>query len=207
MKAETARLLGIKPSRPLLQAREVRDREAGREAGGRVLIEVAVAAALALAAAGIDCPPGAERRGLAPPEGSEEWCETKDEAGRPLRDGPARLHYDDGRLWMEERFVRGLRDGPSIELHRNGKKAREGTYRAGAKSGRWTIWYASGQLEEESEWRDGVPHGRFVAFWPTGAKKSEGRRCGGAPCGTWKSYDERGTLLGSAEYAEPSLAP
>jgi antitoxin component YwqK of YwqJK toxin-antitoxin module len=167
----------------------------------------ALAAALALLFSALECPPGAERRGAAPPEDFEEWCETKDEAGRALRHGPSRRYYDDGGLWLEERYERGEREGPSIELHRNGRKAREGTWAKGARTGRWTVWYASGAVEEEAEWRDGVPHGRFAAFWPTGGKKSEGRRCGGAPCGPWRSWDERGALLGTSEYAEPSLAP
>lgn len=94
-----------------------------------------------------------------------------------------------------------------MEHHRGGRKAREGAYLAGKKHGPWTIWYASGALEEESEWRAGVPHGRFAAYWPAGKKKTEGRHCGGAACGIWRTWDEGGALLGTVEYATPSLTP
>lgn len=166
-----------------------------------------MALALALGAAPLECPQGTERRGLPPPEGYEEWCEGKDPAGRARREGPARRYYDDGGLWVEERFRAGELDGPFVEYHRGGAKAREGEYARGAKTGRWTIWSPSGTREEEAEFKDGVPHGRFTAYWPGGEKKTEGRRCGGAQCGTWRSYDERGALLGSGEYGEPSLTP
>jgi len=155
----------------------------------------------------LDCPAGAERRGAAPPKGYEEYCEGKDPAGTPRREGPARIYYDDGRIWVEEAFRAGQRDGPFVEWHRNGAKAREGAFARGAKTGRWTVWWDSGQVEEESEWTAGVPDGRFVAFWSTGARRTEGRHCGGAQCGTWKTFDQAGKLLGSVDYGEQKLAP
>jgi hypothetical protein len=159
------------------------------------------------APAPLSCPGGTERRGAAPPEGFEVWCEGKDPAGGPLREGPARIYYDDGSLWIEEAFREGRRDGPFVEWHRNGAKAREGTFARGAKAGKWTLWRESGQVEEESDWRDGVPHGRFIAFWPSGEHRTEGRHCGGAQCGTWRTFDEAGKLLGSVDYGEQSVRP
>lgn len=174
------------------------------------MIAAATLAALLATSGGlapIACPAGAEPRGLPPPEGFEEWCEAKDEAGRARREGPARRYYDDGGLWVEEAFRAGERDGAFAEYHRGGAKAREGAYRRGVKVGRWTVWYPSGKPEEESEWRDGALHGRFASFWPSGAPRAEGRHCGGAQCGTWRTWDERGALLGSIDYAEPTLSP
>jgi len=168
---------------------------------------IALLAALALAAPPLVCPPGAERRGAVPPEGYEEWCEAKDPAGGPLREGPARIYYDDGGLWVEETYRQGWRDGPVVEWHRNGRKASEGSRARGEKSGRWTIWYASGAVEEESEWREGVRHGAFAASWPNGKKRTVGRHCGGAQCGTWKTFDESGRELGSVDYGEHRLTP
>jgi len=153
------------------------------------------------------CPSGAERRGLAPPEGFEEWCAARDEAGKERREGPARRYYDDGGVWVEEAFHAGERDGAYLEYHRGGGKAREGAYIQGVKVGRWTVWSPSGKPEEESDWREGVLHGRFVSYWPSGARRAEGRHCGGAQCGTWRTWDEGGALLGSVDYAEPTLAP
>jgi hypothetical protein len=167
-----------------------------------------LAAALALAALPpLSCPPRTERRGGGPPDAFEEWCEGKDDAGRARREGPARVYYDDGGRWVEERFHEGLRDGAFTEWHRNGRVAREGAFSAGRKAGTWRISYESGKTEEESEWRDGVPHGRFASFFASGARRVEGRYCGGAQCGTWRTWDEAGRLVGTVEYGEQTLVP
>jgi antitoxin component YwqK of YwqJK toxin-antitoxin module len=172
------------------------------------VIALAIAAALAaLPPPALGCPQGAVARGAAPPEGHEEWCEGTDAAGRARRDGPARTFYDDGGLWIEERFREGLRDGPFLERHRNGRPARAGSFARGARTGRWTIHFDSGAVAEESQWKDGVLHGPFVSFWPGGNRRAEGRHCGGAQCGTWRTFDEAGEELGAVEYGEQSLAP
>ncbi|HET7823827.1 MAG TPA: hypothetical protein VFK90_00775, partial [Anaeromyxobacter sp.] len=126
----------------------------------RVLaVLAAVAAAAAPERAGaprpLACPAGTERGGAAPPEGYEEWCEAKvkDVPDARRRHGPARVYYDDGRLWVEESFTDGVRDGRFVEWHRNGARAREGAFAAGSKQGRWTIWTEDGTVAEESEWR------------------------------------------------------
>lgn len=165
-------------------------------------------AALALGALPpLDCPPGTARRGGAPPEELSEWCEGKDPAGRPRREGPAREYYDDGGVRIEESFAEGWRDGPFVERHRNGRKAREGAFDRGERTGPWKVWFESGTVEEESEWREGVRHGHFAAFWPNGKVRTLGRHCGGAQCGTWKSFDEEGREIGSVEYGEHRLSP
>lgn len=155
----------------------------------------------------LTCPAGAERRGEAPPDGFEQWCEGKDPYGGGRREGPARAWYDDGGLWKEQSFREGLPDGRFLERHRNGKPAREGTYAMGRKVGTWRIFFESGALEEESEWKDGVAHGRFVSFWPNGARRSEGRHCGGVQCGRWRTLDADGRPLGEIEYGEQALTP
>ncbi len=160
-----------------------------------------------LAVPPLECPKGTERRGAPPPDDTAEWCEGKDDAGRPRREGPSRTWYDDGAPWVEERFTAGEPDGPFLERHRNGKKAREGTYAHGRKTGRWMIWYESGAPEEESSWRDGVADGPFTAWWPGGARKTTGRHCGGAQCGRWTTYDADGRELGAVDYGEQSQAP
>jgi antitoxin component YwqK of YwqJK toxin-antitoxin module len=168
---------------------------------------IAALVAALLAAAPLSCPPGTERRGAAPPDDFAEWCEGKDDAGQPRREGPSRTWYDDGALWTEQAFREGEPDGPFVERHRNGRKAREGTYARGRKVGRWSVWFESGGREEESTFRDGVPDGPFTAFWPNGAVRTEGRRCGGAQCGRWRTYDDAGRELGAVDYGEQSSRP
>ncbi len=165
-------------------------------------------AALLLAAAPLDCPPGTALRGGAPPEQFEAWCEGRPDAfGHPRRHGPSRTWYDDGGLRTEERWVEGKRDGPFVEYHRNGRKAREGTYRLDDKAGTWTIWYEHGGLEERGEWRRNVPDGAHASWHRGGQRRSQGRYCLGAQCGTWTSWDEAGRELGRMEYGELRPAP
>jgi antitoxin component YwqK of YwqJK toxin-antitoxin module len=173
------------------------------------VIALAVAAVFASALPPLSCPAGTERKGGAPPDGYEEWCEARppETGGAKRREGPARVYYDDGRIWVEERFAAGQRDGPFVEWHRNGKKAREGRFVQGAKDGRWTVWRDTGLVEEASSWRAGVPDGPFAAYWPTGKTRTEGRHCGGAQCGKWNTYDEGGRLLGSVDYGEQKGSP
>ena len=166
-----------------------------------------LALALALSAAPLECPPGTEHRGLGPPEGFEEWCEGKDDAGRPRREGPARRYYDDGDVFIEEHYRAGERDGAFVEATAAARRRARAATRTARRRGSGRSGPRSGAREEEAEFKDGVPHGRFTAFWPTGAKKTEGRRCGGAQCGPWRSWDNRGSLVGSGEYGEPSLTP
>jgi antitoxin component YwqK of YwqJK toxin-antitoxin module len=172
-----------------------------------IAVVPALALLLAVQVAPLACPPGAERRGAAPPEGYEEWCEAKDPEGRPWRHGPARTYYDDGGRWTEVSFREGKRDGPFAEYHRGGRKAREGAYARDERDGRWTIWSPTGAVEEESSWRRGVQDGPFAAYWPSGEVRTTGRHCGGAQCGRWRTFDESGRELGSVEYGELRDAP
>jgi antitoxin component YwqK of YwqJK toxin-antitoxin module len=171
------------------------------------VIAAALGVALLVAAEPLACPKGTERRGDAPPDGAEQWCEGKDPYGRTRREGPARTWYDDGGVWIDRGYRGGDLDGAFLERHRSGKPAREGTYAQGKKVGTWRIWFQSGVLEEESEWQGGSAHGRFVAYWPTGARRTEGRYCGGAQCGRWRTFDEAGKLQGEVDYGEQRLVP
>jgi antitoxin component YwqK of YwqJK toxin-antitoxin module len=163
--------------------------------------------ALLLLAGPVECPPGAERRGAAPPEGFAQWCEIRDLHGKPLRQGPSRTWYDDGGVWIEESWRDGDRDGPFLERYRNGRPAREGAYRAGRRHGRWTLWHENGRRAEETGFRDGAPDGPFAAWYPSGGRKTEGRHCGGPQCGRWRTFDESGRELGTVDYGEQRAVP
>lgn len=163
--------------------------------------------ALALSAAPPECPAGTTLAGGAPPEQYEAHCEKLGLDGRARREGPARTWYDDGGVWMDERYAEGERDGPFVEYHRNGRKAREGAYAAGRKVGRWTVWSEAGVVLEVSGWRAGVPDGAFVSYWPNGVKRVEGRHCGGPQCGVWRTFDEDGHEIGAVEYGEQAATP
>ena len=171
---------------------------------------ILLALTLALAAPPpLACPPGTIRRGAAPMEGFEEWCETPEREGVEggKREGPARTYYDDGGLWVESSYRDGKLDGLFVERYRAGKKAREGAYQAGLRTGPWTFYYEDGTVQEEAGFTKGVPDGHFADYWPSGKPRTSGRRCLGVQCGKWLSYDESGRLSGSVEYSEQSGAP
>lgn len=156
----------------------------------------------------IDCPPGTRLAGGAPPEQYAAWCEGRPDAyGKARRHGPARTWYDDGTLWIEERWVEGKRDGPFVEYHRNGKPAREGSYRLDEKVGTWTVSSERGLPEERAEWRDHRLHGPFATWYPNGKRRTEGRYCSGVQCGAWTTWDEEGRVAGRMELEEHRDAP
>ena len=158
-------------------------------------------------AARVSARDGAPRR-WGRPRASRSGARERTTRGARRREGPARRYYDDGDLFIEEHLPRG-RAGRRVRRVLPGRRegARGQRTRAARRRGSGRSGPRSGAREEEAEFRDGVPHGRFTAFWPTGAKKTEGRRCGGAQCGPWRSWDDRGSLVGSGEYGEPSLTP
>lgn len=165
-------------------------------------------AALLLAAAPLDCPPGTTLKGGQPPEAFEAWCEGRPDAfGNPRRHGPATSWYDDGAVKVEERWAEGKRTGRYVEYHRNGKVAREGSYLEDDRVGPWTLRYEDGSLEERSSFVRNVPDGPFTAWQRNGQKRTEGRHCLGAQCGTWVTYDEAGRELGRVEYEVQRPAP
>jgi antitoxin component YwqK of YwqJK toxin-antitoxin module len=167
-----------------------------------------LAALLALAAADpLACPPGTSHAGEPPPEGSEEWCERADPAGKPRRHGPARAYYDGGAVRTESTWRDGQLHGPFTEYHRDGKPAARGAYRDGEKDGPWVVFYEGGQKEEEVSFDRGVKSGRFVSWWRQGKKRTEGRFCAGLQCGRWASWSEDGAELGTVVYEELRSAP
>jgi hypothetical protein len=170
-------------------------------------VSAAPAALLALllaAAPVLECPPGTELAGGAPPEGYEAWCEgVPDDAGRLRRHGPSRAWWDGGAVRQEARWSRGRRDGELVEYHRNGRRAQAGRYLDDEKEGPWSTWSEGGQLTERAEYRRGVRHGLFAAWWPGGRRKAEGRFCQGMQCGAWSSWDEAGRELGKMVFDEP----
>jgi len=165
-------------------------------------------AALLLAAAPVDCPPGTILKGGAPPDLFEAWCEGRpDPYGRLRRHGPSRSWYDDGGLRTDERWSEGKRDGPFVEYHRGGRKAREGTYALDEKTGTWTLWFEDGGLEEQGGWAANVPHGPFTAWHRSGQKRAEGRHFMGVQVGRWLTYDEHGKEVGRIDFGERRAAP
>jgi antitoxin component YwqK of YwqJK toxin-antitoxin module len=165
-------------------------------------------AALFLAAAPVDCPPGTILKGGAPPDLFEAWCEGRPDAyGKARRHGPSRSWYDDGGLRTEEQWREGKRDGPFVEYHRNGKRAREGAYALDRKTGTWSLWFEDGRLEERGGWADNLPHGPFATWHRTGEKRAEGRHFLGTQVGPWITYDERGKEIGRIDFGERRATP
>lgn len=170
---------------------------------------IALLLSLALAAPPLSCPPGAEHRGAAPPEGYEEWCEAPDPAARSgsSREGPSVKYYDDGRTWVEAGWRRGLLHGAFRERYRGGAVAREGSYQDGKRTGPWTVRAEDGSVVEESSWKDGLRHGPFVQYWPGGRPRTVGRHCLDVQCGRWRSFDEAGRETSSTEFEVPRGEP
>ncbi len=89
------------------------------------------------------CPKGTEKRGAAPPDGHELWCERDGH-----KDGPYRKWFDD----------------PGERL------AIQGAYVDGKRDGMWRAWYSSGARKNEGAFKDGAPDGHHLGWNEDGKK-------------------------------------
>ena len=129
------------------------------------------------------CPSGAVIKGMAPPMGTEVWCEKPDGTkhgrwtwwygeGRPLSDGaldaegkpngPWIAWHESGKRKMQGRYVAGMKDGRWTMWHENGEPSTDVRFVQDVKSGKWTWWYESGNKAGDGEFLDEKPHGRWT---------------------------------------------
>jgi hypothetical protein len=129
------------------------------------------------------CPPGTERRGAAPPDGLEAWCERGGS-----REGPSLRWHENGERAEALVWRGGKRNGHSTLWADDGQVAQEGVYAEDERQGRWTT-YTMGRKHIEGDFRDGEQHGAFVEYGGNGRKIAEGRFHDGEPCGRFDCWD------------------
>ena len=105
------------------------------------------------------CPSGAKLAGAAPPQGLEEWCETTDEAGLPMKHGLYIAWFDEKQKQAEIHYLNGKEEGRTSAWYPNGKKMAEGLYRAGQRVGIWKKYYENGKTWAETPFVAGQKHG------------------------------------------------
>ncbi len=152
----------------------------------RILFGSALLLGLPLAAAALDCPPGTERSGAAPPDGHREWCVLPD----GVQHGPSHSYYSEGARLAQATFEHGRLTGAYQEWHPNGRLKLEGHYRSDEKDGKFAAFYPDGTKKWEEGWRAGVQHGPARSWHPNGNAMgdmsfTEGRLHG--PARTWYS--------------------
>jgi hypothetical protein len=102
----------------------------------------------------------------------EEWQPGQRRAEVAIRDGRAhgrsRGWYENGRLEVEETFVRGVSDGTRTRWFDTGAQKSSVKIRAGQMVGSFREWHPNGQLARETPLIDGVAHGEVRAWDPQG---------------------------------------
>jgi hypothetical protein len=116
----------------------------------------------------------------------EEWRPGVRRTEVTLRDGRAdgrsRGWHENGRLEVEETFVRGVSHGIRTRWYADGTRKSQVKIRAGRLVGTFREWHSNGQLARETPLAAGVGHGRVRAW------DAEGHSAGVA-------IVEHGTLL------------
>jgi hypothetical protein len=91
-----------------------------------------------------DCPIGTEKAGKHPPDGTEEYCQERDDKGSYVKHGMRREWYPTGQLKVEGAFVHGQSDG------------------------RWRTWLKDGEPENIFNLRQGITEGPQWSLAPSG---------------------------------------
>lgn len=108
----------------------------------------------------------------------EDWRPGQRRTEVTIRDGRAhglsRGWFENGRLEVEETFAHGVSHGTRTRYFSDGAKKSEVKIRDGELTGTFREWHANGRLARETPLVAGVPHGEV------------------------RSWDERGTLTGTA---------
>ncbi len=114
--------------------------------------------------------------------------------------GYRKIHFDDGKVEVEETYVEGAFHGPYIKYYNNGKKKIEGNYEDGSMEGVWKTYYEDGSLKEEVTMHDNLENGPFKEFHPNGNQKAVGTyKNGEFEEGILQLFDESGTLIKTME--------
>lgn len=115
-------------------------------------------------------------------------------SGEPYPDKPASV--DDGAEYRPDQGVwtKGEADEETAE-----------------REGRWRIWSREGELKEDSHWSHGARDGDAVfhvagesPFLDPRIVAQRGTFTAGQPSGTWKLLDDKGAVLRTVDYGDPS---
>lgn len=138
----------------------------------------------------LGCPEGTIEMGARPPEGSDLWCAIAAPGVTPVRHGPARTWWADGRQQTVGVYEHDVKSGHWTFWSADGHLEQEGDFEAGRKSGYWILYDADGEVAEEGPMRDGGRHGIWVNH--QGKVPVEGTWVDGEKDGVWIEYDAEG---------------
>jgi hypothetical protein len=129
------------------------------------------------------CPPGTERKGAAPPDGIEVWCERDGH-----REGPSLRWHANGNRAEALVWRGGKRNGPSTLWAEDGALGQEGAFTDDQRIGRW-VTYSEGRKAIEGDFLGGEQHGLFIEYGGNGRKIAEGQFRHGEACGQFDCWD------------------
>ena len=134
------------------------------------------------------CPEKAKIEGKAPPEGLEQWCESKG----GVRNGPYKKWHKNGTKRVEGNFLNGKSDGVFTSYSPDGEKLESRTYQDGKLNGLSTKWSKTGDKLFEVTYADGKREGPFVTYDRSGRKKTQGAYSNEKKDGVWIIFSRNG---------------
>ena len=133
----------------------------------RVARSLLLASLVAVGCSRGPCPRGTDQLGDAPPKGTEQWCQKRNDEDVFVKHGPWRSWHAGGRPSGEGNYVDGKRHGKWREWFRNGQLKLEGHYTAGKQTGRWIRWSQDGaKIGEKNFSATGEPATQADALVP-----------------------------------------
>lgn len=75
------------------------------------------------------------------------------------RDGPDKIHFDNGILAAEGEYLKAKRVGPWKHYYDSGKLLAEGEYLDGLKVGEWSFYFGNGELKSQGKYLQDQKHG------------------------------------------------
>lgn len=111
-----------------------------------------------------------------------------------VRHGPSIAYYDNGQIFIEQRFDNGLLSGPYREFYENGQLQLEKHYYKDLLQGRYTRYYKSGRKKIQKNYERDILHGIYVSYVdkPSSPISEKGKYALGRKVGLWQKWSSTG---------------
>ena len=99
--------------------------------------------------------------------------------------------------WQEKRYFEGavVRHGSYVEFYENGKRFIEGKYVDGRRTGTWTYWHVNGKVAKSGDYLQGKTHGHWLVYGADGLLNREENYLSGRKHGVWAYFHTDGKTV------------
>lgn len=122
-------------------------------------------------------------------------------------DGPAKIYYPNGKIWVEANYKAGKLNGQIIEYYTPVKSLKRTTnFDRGLRQGTEKKYYTSGKIFTESNYQTNKLQGKYQVFYEKGKVLEESNYQNGLKAGESKSYYPSGKLYAVTNYQQGVLS-